>query len=169
MDEEFPRRRHILSQHDVPDAKRDKQGLKSLALGRRNLHAWKTIHVSGMINEDTCRNSRKRRVIVRRTKFQSMTILISILFSPRYRYSKHFSSLNGRHNDISWGKKHFLSKKLKFITSLLSSLRRSLDKVEISLSFFLVCVEKRKKEKIYVIIDPWKQRLDKRGRSRIIG
>lgn len=147
MDEEFPRRRHILSQHDVPDAKRDKQGLKNLALGRRNLHVWKTIHVSGIINED--HNSRKRRVIVRRTKFQST--LISILFSPRYKYSKHASSLNGRRNDISRGKKHFSSLEEAQICHFASSI------VGQSRNFtFSICIKKKKreKEKICVIIDP---------------
>lgn len=118
--------------------------------------AWKV----SLLEEEICMHGRRstfrawstrthavtlEKVIVRRTKFQSMTILISILFSPRYRYSKHFSSLNGRHNDISWGKKHFLSKKLKFITSLLSSLRRSLDKVEISLSFWYALKKEKRK------------------------
>lgn len=42
----------ILSRYDVPDTKRDKQGLKSLVLERRNLHVWKTSHVLGIINKN---------------------------------------------------------------------------------------------------------------------
>lgn len=136
MDEEFPRRRHILSQHDVPDAKRDKQGLKNLALGRRNLHVWKTIHVSGIINED--HNSRKRRVIVRRNFNRQR----SSRYSFRYKYSKHASSLNGRRNDISRGKKHFSSLEEAQICHFASSI------VGQSRNFtFSICIKKKKEKR----------------------
>lgn len=92
----------ILSHYDVPDTKRDKQGLKSLVLGRRNLHVWKTSHVLGIINENAQLSKKTRHRPENEISIDD-THLISILFTPRYKYSKQASSLNGDHNDISRG------------------------------------------------------------------